>query len=181
MGIRKERGFSSGWLPLAGGALLFHFSGARAEADVDIQLREGGSVVARSYEVRDDKILIYRDTGELELDRSDVVAIHERRVDAGDDGAAASAAPVAASSAPAAANAAAPEPVSNAATADDPSALERSLTRSLILANRDLFFAQNRREDAEAIEKRKDEIKKLERQRDEARAAAARRPIGSVP
>ena len=143
-----------------------------ARADFRIVLRDGGVMVAESYQVRGEKLLVYRSTGMVEIDRARVESIRE---DASEDQAASPlrARPEAPADSPrqasvghgpAAAAGAAP---SAAVSPEDTSAGERQLTRQIILANRDLLFAENRGEDKAAIEKRKKEITRLEGERKE--------------
>ena len=113
----------------------------------------------------------YRGDISLEIDRSSVKAIQEHSGETvpGDSSAAVDTSTMPSGSP------ARPEPrgaIANAVTAvptKTPTALENELTRKLIIANRDLLFAQNRGEDDESIRKRKEEIEKLQKNRDELR------------
>lgn len=132
----------------------------------EIELQDGGRVLADSYRVEGEKVLVYRGEIALELEKSAVKAIQDR----GGDRTPALSSPPAAGEV----SAATPQPVglSNlraGPTPRDLTALENELTRKLILSNRDLLFAQNRGEDEEAIRKRKDEIQRLQKDREELR------------
>ena len=146
-------------------AVLYLFVPSRAIAYFEIELRDGGKVLADSYRVEGEKLLVFRGEIALELDRGAVKAIQDRNSDP---------APVDSPAAVASAPATAPEPsarpsIENAAVPKDPTALENNLTRKLILSNRDLLFAENRGEDDESIRKRKEEIKKLQKDRETVR------------
>ncbi|MBI2964194.1 MAG: hypothetical protein HYY35_10605 [Deltaproteobacteria bacterium] len=129
-----------------------------AHADFEISLREGQTVIAKSYRFEGDKLIAYQPAGEVQIDRARIVNIRDRGADP----------PPHPARAPRAvdAPARAPQTVSaDAKAATDPEARERQLSRAIILAYRDLMFAQNRGESKEEIEKRKAEIKKLEAER----------------
>lgn len=144
--------------------VLFSLVASAARADFEISLREGGTVLAQSYRIEGDKIVAHKPSGDLEIDRARVVNIRDR----GADGPAAAAKPPAVD-APArlapATRALVLPPSSSTVTPQDASAREGEITRAIILANRDLLFAQNRGEGKQDLDRRRAEIKKLEAER----------------
>jgi len=138
-----------------------------ARADFEILLREGGTMIVRSYRIDNDKLIAYKPSGTVEILFSRVVNV---RALGADDVAAAPAKP---------ATVAAPQtapplaPRSPVLTQADASARESELTRDIIVAHRDLVFAENRGEAKAAIDKRKNEITRLEAER-----ASVRKVLG---
>lgn len=146
-------------------AALCLFLPSRAIAYFEIELRDGGKVLADSYRVEGEKLLVFRGEIALELDRGAVKAIHDRNTDR---------APVESRATSASEPAADPGPaarpsVEAAVVPKDSTALENNLTRKLILSNRDLLFAENRGDDEQSIRKRKEEIQKLQKDRETLR------------
>ncbi|MGH7819760.1 MAG: hypothetical protein ACREQ9_08305 [Candidatus Binatia bacterium] len=150
---------------LAGGLGLLFASGAQAYFEVE--LTTGGTVLASSYTEAGAKLLLYRPSGVLEVDRTAVKEIRERS----------GAVPEAAAPKPIAEPAPAPvrqqkaEIVESAPSVvipqgEDPAKVERALTMKLILANRDMLFARNAGEDEKSLEKRKKEIERIQKQRE---------------
>ncbi|MGH7899597.1 MAG: hypothetical protein ACREQQ_16710 [Candidatus Binatia bacterium] len=151
-----------------------------ALADFDIVLRDGGKMIADSYQVDGEKLIVYSSNGMLEIERGRIQSVRERasgdrsaaaRSDEASGDGAAPRSPIAADTRTA------PEPISAAAPVSlaDTSARERELSRQIIIANRDLLFAHNRGDDAESIQKRKREIARLENERKELGKKSANR------
>jgi hypothetical protein len=132
---------------------------ATAHADFEILLREGGTMIVRSYRIENDKLIAYKPSGTVEILFSRVVNVRALGAD--------DLAPARAKPAPveAAAPSAPPAPRSPVLTQADASARESELTRAIIIAHRDLLFAENRGEAKAAIDKRKTEITRLEAER----------------
>jgi hypothetical protein len=132
---------------------------ATARADFEILLREGGTMIVRSYRIENDKLIAYKPSGTVEILFSRVVNVRALGAD--------DLAPAPAKSAPveAAAPPAPPAPRSPVLTQADATARESELTRAIIVAHRDLVFADNRGEAKAAIDKRKNEITRLEAER----------------
>jgi hypothetical protein len=147
-------------------ALLPALAVTVARADFAISLREGTTVIAKSYRIDGDKIVAYTVSGEVQLESSRVVNIRNR----GPDGPAAPTAPAAAvRRAGTAERSRAAVPTSPFLTFDEAQARDRDLARALIIAHRDLLFAENRGEGKEELDKRRAEIKKLETERGSVR------------
>lgn len=149
-------------LLFAAAAVWFVFPAVFARSDFEISLREGGTVLAQSYRIEGDKLVAYKPSGEVQIDRARVVNIRDRGANPVIRPARA-AAPAEASPKEAGATVATAATPSQAAV--DPAARERELSRAVIIGYRDLMFARNRGENKEEIEKRKAEIKKLETER----------------
>lgn len=152
---------------------LCALSTVAADAYVEIELDTGGVVLADSYVEKEGKLILYRPAGELEVELKAVKAIREK---AGElpSGEPSSPPPEPAEPAQPAPPAAPKEesaevPVPTPAPGVDLVKLEAEVTRKLILANRDLLFAQNRGDEKKSIEKRRDEIKRLQKQREDLR------------
>lgn len=141
-------------------ALLLPLAAPAARADFAISLREGTTVVAKSYRVEGDQVIAYTVSGEVRIDGSRVVNIRDR----GTAGPPVPAAPEAAAPASEKTPSLAP-PTSPFLTVSEARARDRELVRALILANRDLLFAENRGESPRELERRRAEIKKLETER----------------
>ena len=135
-----------------------------ARADSEITLREGGTLVAKSYRIDGDAIVVYRAAGEIRLQRSRVTNIR-------DLGATPAAARERRPAAPAIVPpdaAASPMPAApshSIVTTEDAAARDREVARASILAHRALLFAENRGEGAKEIERRKAAIAELETER----------------
>lgn len=135
-----------------------------ARGDSEITLREGGTLVAKSYRIDGDAIVVYRAAGEIRLQRSRVTNIRELGV-----------APVAArqqrTTAPAitppdaAASPMPAPPPHSIVTAEDAAARDREVARASILAYRALLFAENRGDGTAEIQRRKATIAELEAER----------------
>lgn len=149
-------------------ALLFAaaLSPPLARAYVDVELEGNRHIVGDSYAVEGTKLMVYRSSGNVEVDRSAVLAIHERPGDAPTD----VQRPVARSeSAPAAA---APSSRSSDGGVEaapsthttDPAAREEELGRSLMNLHLDRLAARQRGDD-EALRKLDSEIGKLQTER----------------
>jgi hypothetical protein len=154
--MRRVGAFACGVLACIGAAT--------ARADFEILLREGGTMIVRSYRIENDKLIAYKPSGTVEILFSRVVNV---RALGADDLAPAPAKSASAKPAPveAAAPSAPPAPRSPILTQADASARESELTRAIIIAHRDLVFAENRGETKTAIDKRKNEITRLEAER----------------
>jgi hypothetical protein len=142
------------------GALAW-LAAAPAHADFEILLREGGTMIVRSYRIENDKLIAYKPSGTIEILFSRVVNVRDLAADG-----------VSAPAKPRPAEAPRPEPLApgqSVVTQADASARESELTRSIIVAHRDLLFAENRGESKDAIAKRKNEIARLEAERASAR------------
>ena len=143
-------------------ALLLPLSVTVARADFAISLREGTTVIAKSYRIDGDKVVAYTVSGEVQLESARVVNIRDR----GADGPNATTKPTAsAKSLHGAETPRATAPTSPFLTFDEARARDRELARALIIANRDLLFAENRGEGKKELDKRRSEIKKLEIER----------------
>jgi Tfp pilus assembly protein PilX len=140
------------------GVLALVLAAPHARADFEITLRDGKTLFARSWWIEKDKIIATRGAGTIELDRGRVVNIR----DLGADKAARRPAPPP-SSPRTAVRGEAPGVVSVEVEAMQ--ARERELTRALILAHRDLLFAENRGDSPDALAKRKADVDKLEAER----------------
>lgn len=147
-------------------ALLPWLCAVGAQADFAISLREGTTVIAKSYRIDGDKVVAYTVSGEVQLDGSRVVNIRDR----GPDGPIPPAQPAAgARRAEALDPSHVTAPTSPFLTFDEAQARDRDLARALIIAHRDLLFAENRGEGKEELDKRREEIKKLETERGSVR------------
>lgn len=147
--------------PILCAALLLSLSVTAARADFAISLREGTTVIAKSYRIDGDKVVAYTVSGEVRLEISRVVNIRDRGADGPTAKPAASAQSLDRAEPP---RATAPT-TSPFLTFDEARARDRALARALIIANRDLLFAENRGEGKEELDKRRAEIKKLEIER----------------
>ena len=116
-------------------------------------------MIVRSYRIENDKLIAYKPSGTVEILFSRVVNVRDLGAD--------DLAPAPAKPAPveAAASPAPPAPRSPVLTQADASARESEFTRAIIVAHRDLLFAENRSEVKTAIDKRKNEITRLEAER----------------
>jgi hypothetical protein len=132
---------------------------APAFADYELSLREGGTMTVHSYRIEGDKMIAYKPSGSVEILFSRVVNVRDLGVT---DVPAAPAKPAHAEAPPASSAVA---PSSSFLTQADATARESELTRAIIIARRDLLFAENRGEAKGAIEKRKSEIARLEAER----------------
>jgi hypothetical protein len=147
--------------------LLLTLSVPGARADFAISLREGTTVIAKSYHIEGDKVVAYTVSGEVRIESSRVMNIRDRG-----SGEPPGAAEPASAAAPRAATTPPPDVESQSPflTVDEARARDRELVRSLILANRDLLFARNRGESPAELDRRRMEIKKLESERSRVRA-----------
>jgi hypothetical protein len=143
--------------------LLLPLSVTVARADFAISLREGTTVIAKSYRIDGDKVVAYTVSGEVQLESSRVVNIRDRGADG--PNAAAKPTPLAKSLHGAETPRATTPTTSAFLTFDEARARDRELALALIIANRDLLFAENRGEGKEELDKRRAEIKKLEIER----------------
>ena len=140
-------------------SVLAWMGAATAQADFEILLREGGTMIVRSYRIENNKLIAYKPSGTVEILFSRVVNVRALGAD--------DLAPAPAKPAPveAAAPPDPPAPRSPVLTQADARARESELTRAIIVAHRDLVFADNRGEAKAAIDKRKNEITRLEAER----------------
>ena len=139
-----------------------------APAYFELELVSGGTMTADSYVEEDDAYRLYRPGGELRIEKDRVAAIHERdgrlSVPSAPRPAAAAPEPKPASPAKSAAIVpAAPLPEDTAAL----EAMERNLTRDIILGHREKLFAKNRGESPEELKRRKKELEALEKRREQ--------------
>jgi hypothetical protein len=140
---------------------------APAFADYELSLREGGTMTVQSYRIERDKLIAYKPSGNVEILFSRVVNVRDLGVT---DVPAAPAKPAHAEAPPPSSAVAPGSPI---LTQADATARESELTRAIIIAHRDLLFAENRGEAKSAIEKRKSEIARLEAER-----ASVRKVLG---
>ena len=139
-------------------------SSAPAGAYFEIELVSGGTMTADSYVEEGDAYRLYRPGGELQVEKARVAAIREREGRLAEPAAprpvaaAPEAKPAPSSKAPAV-----PLPQDTAAL----EAMERNLTRDIILGHRDALFARNRGESPEELKRRKKELEALEKRREQ--------------
>ena len=143
--------------------LLIALAAGSARADFEIALREGGTLVAKSYEFVGDALVVHQPAGEVRILRSRVTNIR----DLGEAPQAPPAKPPApAAVAPdAAASPMPPPPPHSILTAEDAAERDRVVVRASILARRALLFAENRGEASPDLERRKMAVQKLDAER----------------
>ena len=131
-----------------------------SRAYVDIELDSGRHVKGDSYSSQDDKLVVYRPSGTVEIDRATVRSIREVEGSSGDE---VSPAPPPVGVAPSTAAASAVPPAASPA-AKDPKAREHELSHKLvnIRLNR---LAASQRGDEETMKKLDKEIHSLQAER----------------
>ena len=139
--------------------LLGLLAAVPAHADFEISLREGGTMIVKSYQIDGDKLVAYRASGTVEIAFSRVVNVRDLRFDAA--AAPRSTAPQASAPSLPASTASSPAMLSQ----DDAGKRDDELTRAIILARRDLSAAQYRGDAKDAIGRRKAQIARLEAER----------------
>jgi hypothetical protein len=135
------------------------FAPVSAVAYVDVELDGNRHVIGTSYAVQGAKLIVYRQTGAVEINRDTVRAIRER------DGAAPSDHPVASTATPQHANAktaAAIRPTDG--RVHDPQARERELASRLMAVRIDRLAAKQRGEH-DTVEKLEKDIRQLQGER----------------
>jgi glycine/D-amino acid oxidase-like deaminating enzyme len=155
---------------LALSVALFSSIGAPpGHADFEILLREGETVIAYSYHVEGDKLIAHQPAGSIEINFARVVNVRDRGNDRPVDPAASRREPKPAGAVEVAPTISAAPPYSPILTPSDARVRERELTRAIIVAYRDLLFAENRGETAADVERRRAHIAELEAERSSAR------------
>jgi hypothetical protein len=131
-----------------------------ARADFLLELANGSTLTAESYVESGGKLVVYRRSGEVEIDRASVTAIRDVGETA-DTPAFPLVAQPTIGEPPQPVDPPAPAP----ALARETEARKRELTRKVIFAHRDLLFARNRGDDAKSLEQRRKGIEALEKER----------------
>jgi len=141
-------------------AVVCTFFAKPASAYVDIELNNHQHVLADSYRAEGNKLIVYRPSGGMEIDRATIKSIQER------DGELPREAPRAATAEEPAATDASPQPAAAAprAAPSDPRHRDNELSRRLIYIYGDRLAAKNRG-DKQEVERLEKEAKPLERER----------------
>jgi hypothetical protein len=154
-------------------ALLLPLAARGASADFSISLREGTTVIAKSYRIDGDKVVAYTVSGEVRIESSRVMNIRDRGTAGPTEAAEPAAGPT---PRPAATPRLGVDPQSPFLTVDEARTRDRELARALILAHRDLLFAENRGESQAELDRRRTEIEKLDSERSRVRAVLGPTP-----
>lgn len=132
-------------------------------AYVDVELEGGRHVKGESYSAEAGKLVVYKPSGAVEIDRSTVRSIREVEGSL-DEPAAAPAESSAAAASPAPAKAAAPPPAASHPVTEDPKERENELARQLMFIRLDRLAA-SQRGDQETLKKLDGEIGSLQKER----------------